>query len=64
MRLSHGRKNLHDRYAMAAYKRLPGQLADSIIGHLPREISRPTLVFVFIKRRGYIFASGGIVFPM
>ena len=42
MNLSHERKNLHDRYAIAAYNRLPGQLADSIIGHLPREISRPT----------------------
>ena len=42
LNLSHERKNLHDRYAIAAYKRLPGRLADSIIGHLPREISRPT----------------------
>ena len=64
LNLSHERKNLHDRYAIAAKKRLPGQLADSIIGHLPREISRPTLVCVFLKRTGCIFASGGIVFPM
>ena len=42
LNLSHERKNLHDRYAIAAYKRLPGRLADSIICHLPREISRPT----------------------
>ena len=62
--LSHERKNLHNRYAIAAYKRLPGQLADSIIGRLPREISRPTLMCVFLKRTGCIFASGGIVFPM
>ena len=26
LNLSHERKNLHDRYAIAAYKRLPGQL--------------------------------------
>ena len=28
LNLSHARKNLHDRYAIAAYKRLPGKLAD------------------------------------
>ena len=32
LNLSHERKNLHDHYAIAAYKRLPGRLADSIIG--------------------------------
>ena len=48
LNLSHERKNLHDRYAIAAYKRLPGRrrLADSIIGHLPRESSRPTRFFL------------------
>ena len=46
MNLSHERKNLHDRYAIAAYKRLPGRLADSIIGHLPREIYKPTRFFL------------------
>ena len=46
LNLSHERKNLHDRYAIVAYKRLPGRLADSIIGHLPREISRPTRFFL------------------
>ena len=53
LNLSHERKNLHDRYAIAAYKRLPGRLADSIIGHLPREISRPTRFFLLRgARRG------------
>ena len=33
---------IHDRYAIAATKRLPGRLADSIVGHLPRELSRCT----------------------
>ena len=47
LNLSHERKNLHDRYAIAAYKRLPGRLADSILGHLPREISRPSPPFFF-----------------
>ena len=53
---SHERKNLHDRYAaIAAYKRLPGRLADSIIGHLPREISRPTRFFLL--REGFVFGE-------
>ena len=34
------------RYAIAANKRLRGRLADSIIGHLPREISRATRFFL------------------
>ena len=55
LNLSHERKNFHYRYAIAAYKRLPGQLADSIIGHLPREISRPTLCFLL--RGGVVFAE-------
>lgn len=38
----HERNNNHDRYAIAATKRLAGRLADSIVGHLPREISRYT----------------------
>ena len=56
LNLSHERKNLHDRYAIAAYKRLPGRLADSIIGHLLREISRPTRSF-FLLRGGVAFAE-------
>ena len=47
MNLSHERKNLH--------KRLPGRLADSIIGHLPREISRPT--HFFLLRGGVAFVE-------
>ena len=44
------RKNLPiDRYAIAAYKRSPGRLANSIIGHLPREISRPASFFFFFS---------------
>ena len=56
MNLSHERKNLHDRYAITAYKCLPGQLANSIIGHLPREISRPT-GFFFLLRGGAALAE-------
>ena len=55
LNLSHERKNLHDRYAIAAYKRLPGLLADSIIGHLPKEISRPTRFLLL--RGGVAFAE-------
>ena len=51
LNLSHEGKNLHDHYAIAAYKRIPGRLADLIIGHLPREISMPTRFFSF-ERRG------------
>ena len=43
---SHERNNIYDRYAIAANKRLRGRLADSIIGHLPREISRATRFFL------------------
>ena len=42
----HEKKNSHDRYAIAATKRLPGRIADSIVGHLPREISRFTRFFI------------------
>ena len=47
LNLSHERKNLH--------KHLPGRLADSIIGHLPREISRPTPFFLL--RGGVAFVE-------
>ena len=53
MNLSHERRDLHGRYAVAAYKRLPGRLADSIIGHLPSEVSTPTRFLL----RGVAFAE-------
>ena len=40
------RRKRYLRYAIAANKRLRGRLADSIIGHLPREISRATRFFL------------------
>ena len=46
LRCSHERNNIYDRYAIAANKRLRGRQADSIIGHLPREISRATRFFL------------------
>lgn len=52
---THERKKLHDCYAIAAYKRLPERLADSISGHLPRELSRPA--HVFLLRGGVAFAE-------
>ena len=38
----HERKNSHHRYAIAATKRLPGRITDSVVGHLLRDISRFT----------------------
>ena len=49
LNFSHGRKNLHDRYAIAAYKRLPGRLADSINGHLPRSLGLHLCVCFFLR---------------
>ena len=46
LRCSHEWNNIYDRYAIAANKQLRGRLADSIIGHLPREISRATCFFL------------------
>ena len=46
LRCSHERNNIYDRYAIAANKRLCGCLADLIIGHLPRAISRATSFFL------------------
>ena len=46
LRCSHERNNIYDRYEIAANKRPRGRLADSIIGHLPREISRATRFFL------------------
>lgn len=42
LRCSHKRNDIYDHYAIAANKRLCGRLANSIAGHLPREISRAT----------------------
>ena len=75
LNLSHERKNLHYRYAIAAYKHLPGRLADSIIGHLPREISRPTRFFLLrggvafaevinTTHRGSLLIQGGLEIPV
>ena len=38
--------NRHDCYAIAVMKRLPGSLSDSVVGHLPREISRYTYYII------------------
>ena len=38
----HERTNPHDRYAIAARKRLTGCIGESTVGHLPKEISRVT----------------------
>ena len=46
--------NVHDRHAIAAFKLLPGTIHPSVVGHLPREISRFTY---------YIIIHGGSVMP-
>ena len=46
LRCSHERNSIYYRYAIAANKRLTGSLADSILGHLPREISRVLALFM------------------
>ena len=54
MRCSHERNNIYDRYAIAANKRLRGHLADSIMGHLPRDISRATRFFLLRGEMVYL----------
>lgn len=48
----HESHNVQDRYAIAALKLLPGTIHPSVVGHLPREISRFTY---------YILIYGGRV---
>ena len=50
--VQHESHNAYDRYAIAALKLLPGTIRPSVIGHLPREISRFTY---------YIIIHGGRV---
>ena len=38
--------NPHDCYAIAVTKHFPGTLAESVVGHLPREISRLTYFLI------------------
>ena len=40
------RNNVHDRYAIAAKKTLPGIVRPTIVGHLPREVSRLTFFLI------------------
>ena len=43
----HERNNAVDRHVIAARKRLPGTIAESTIGHFPKEISRATRFIMF-----------------
>ena len=43
----HEPSNLYDPYAIACMKRLPGQLVQSVVGHLPKEIARLTWYIIF-----------------
>uniref|UniRef100_A0A1X7VMT9 Uncharacterized protein n=1 Tax=Amphimedon queenslandica TaxID=400682 RepID=A0A1X7VMT9_AMPQE len=42
LKAEHEENNLYDRYAIADKKKLPGQAQESIVGHLPKEVSRLT----------------------
>ena len=55
MKCCYKRNNCYDRYAIGATKRLRGRLANSTVGHLPREISRATRFFLL--RRGVVCAK-------
>ena len=48
----HESSNPYDQYAIAAMKGLPGSIAESVVGHLPREISRFTY---------FLLVCGGVV---
>ena len=54
LRCSHERNNIYDRYEIAANKRPRGRLADSIIGHFPRKISRVTHFFLLTGGRVHL----------
>lgn len=47
----HESYNAHDRYAIAAFKQLPGSIHLSVVGHLPRELSRYTYYLIFYGGR-------------
>ena len=55
MKCCYERNNCYDRYAIAATKRLRCRLADSAVGHLPREISRAKSFFLL--RGGVVCAK-------
>lgn len=40
LRANQEANNRHEFYAVAVMKRFPGTLVDSVVGHLPRELSR------------------------
>ena len=54
MKCCYERNNCYDRYAIAATKRLRARLANSTVGHLPREISGATR---FLLLRGGVLCS-------
>ena len=67
--------NIHDRYAIAAFKLLPGTIRPSIVGHLPREISRFTYYVIIhggrvsyqvtdAHRRRLPLVQGGLEIPI
>lgn len=47
--VEHEVSNAYDQYAIALKKRLPGRIADSVVGHMPKELSR---IVYFIMLHG------------
>ena len=59
LRARHERNNRYDRYAIAAAKQLPGFLTESVVGHLPREISRLAYFIILLSARKYLMLTIG-----
>ena len=71
----HERNNVYDRYAVAAMRRLPGQITASVVGHLLKEISRiPRFIMLYgaivtvkvvdIHHRRSPLVQGGLEIPI
>ena len=68
------RNNCYDRFAVAGMAKLPGTLAASITGHMPRELScfiwyaiervaRITATYTSIQAKDYPLVQGGLEIP-
>ena len=58
LEVKHESRNCHDRYAIAVMKHLPGTLVASVVGHLPREISRCTYIHYYSRSKSVIQSNG------
>ena len=71
----HEINNLYDRHAISVKKHLPGRLTSSVVGHLPKELSRitryimmygavVTVKVVDIRHRRSPLVQGGLEIPV